>query len=132
VDNAEWIGFIEEFLPAAKSPSRKVLTNRLIPAAVAEFRAAAKVAANGREATIQADGWTGVNHHHLIAFMITVDGKIRTVKVHDASAERKTVEQLMVQLEDVIATVQDEWGAIVVAIVTDASGECRKARRLLG
>jgi hypothetical protein len=61
-----------------------------------------------------------------------VDGKICTVKVHDASAERKTAEQLMVQLEDVIATVQDEWGAIVVAIVTDASGECRKARRLLG
>jgi hypothetical protein len=76
VDNAEWIMFVDEFLPAARSPSRKVLTNRLIPTAVAEFRAAAKAAANGREATIQADGWTGVNHHHLIAFMITVDGKV--------------------------------------------------------
>ena len=76
VDNAEWIAFVEEFLPATKSPSRKVLTNWLIPTAVAEFRAAAKAAANGREATIQADGWTGVNHHHLIAFMITVDGKV--------------------------------------------------------
>ena len=52
--------------------------------------------------------------------------------MHDASAERKTAEQLMVLLEEVIMTVQDEWGAIVVAIVTDASGECRKARRLLG
>jgi hypothetical protein len=44
--------------------------------------------------------------------------------VHDASAERKTAEQLMALLEEVITTVQDEWGAIVVAIVTDASGEC--------
>jgi len=35
-------------------------------------------------------------------------------------------------LKDVISTVQDEWGAVVIAIVTDASGECRKARRLLG
>ena len=52
--------------------------------------------------------------------------------MHDASAERKTAEQLMVLLEEVIATVQDKWGAIVVAIVTDASGECREARRLLG
>jgi hypothetical protein len=43
---------------------------------VAEFRAEAKAAANGHEATIQADEWTGVNHHHLIAFMITVDGKV--------------------------------------------------------
>jgi hypothetical protein len=57
---------------------------------------------------------------------------LHSQKVHNASAEHKTVEQLMVQLEDVIATVQDEWGAIIVAIVTDALGECRKARRLLG
>jgi hypothetical protein len=30
----------------------------------------------------------------------------------------------MVLLEEVIATVQDDWGAIMVAIVTDALGEC--------
>ena len=77
VDNAEFISFIDEFLPAAKCPSRKVLTQRLILTAVAEFRAEAKAAAHGHEATLQADGWTGVNHHHLIAFMITVDGKVR-------------------------------------------------------
>lgn len=53
------------------------------------------------------------------------------MKVHDASAERKTAEELLVLLEEVIKIVQDEWGAIVVAIVTDASGECRKARRIL-
>jgi hypothetical protein len=76
VDNAEFVAFIDEFLPAAKSPSRKVLTQRLIPVAVAEFRAEAKAAVNGHEATIQADGWTGVNHHHLIVFMIMVDGKV--------------------------------------------------------
>jgi hypothetical protein len=44
--------------------------------------------------------------------------------VHDASAERKTAEQLMVLLEEVITTVQDKWGAIVIAIVTNALGEC--------
>ena len=72
VDNAEWIAFVDEFLPAVRSPSRKVLTNQLIPTAVAEFQAAAKVAANSCEVTIQADGWMGVNHHYLIAFMISV------------------------------------------------------------
>jgi hypothetical protein len=54
------------------------------------------------------------------------------VKVHDASAERKTAEQLIPLLEEVIKIVEDEWGAIVMAIVTDASGECRKARQILG
>jgi hypothetical protein len=36
VDNAEWIAFVDEFLPAVRSPSRKVLTNQLIPTAVAD------------------------------------------------------------------------------------------------
>ena len=29
-----------------------------------------------KEATIQSDGWTGVNNHHLVAFMITADKKV--------------------------------------------------------
>jgi hypothetical protein len=43
------------------------------------------------------------------------------VKVNDASAEHKTAERLILLLEEVIKTVQDEWAALVVAIVTDAS-----------
>jgi len=49
------------------------------------------------------------------------------VKVHDASAKQKTAEELLVLLEELIKIIQDEWHAIVVAIVTDASGECCKA-----
>ncbi|KAF8967652.1 ribonuclease H-like domain-containing protein, partial [Flammula alnicola] len=79
----------------------------------------------GQNATLQADGWTGENHHHMIACMIT----LYTVKVHDASAERKTADNLLRLLEEVFRKVQDEWGGVVVAIVTDASGESRKARR---
>jgi hypothetical protein len=82
VDNPEWIDLCREFLLSAKSPSRKTLTRCLIPAAVAELRADVKAAAKGHEATIQADGWTGENSHHLIAFMITVDGKVRTLHPH--------------------------------------------------
>ena len=52
--------------------------------------------------------------------------------MHDASAERKTAENLVKLLEEVMTSVQTEWGAIVIAIVTDASGESRKARRILG
>jgi hypothetical protein len=76
VDNPVFIEFMEEFLPAAKLPSRKVLTRRSIPAAVAEYQAEAKVEARGCEGTIQADGCTGTNYHHLIAFMVTVDEKV--------------------------------------------------------
>ena len=50
--------------------------------------------------------------------------------MHDASKERKTAENLLKLLEEVVEEVEKEWGAQVVAVVTDASGESRKARRL--
>lgn len=54
------------------------------------------------------------------------------MKVHNATGDRKTAEALLKELEDVLATLQNDWGAIVVGLVTDASGESRKARRLFG
>ena len=51
--------------------------------------------------------------------------------MHDASCERKTAENLVIHLENVINTVRLDYGAYVVGVITDASGECRKARRLL-
>jgi hypothetical protein len=51
--------------------------------------------------------------------------------VHNASCERKTADNLKIHLENTISTVWGEYGAHVVGVVTDASGECRKARCLL-
>jgi hypothetical protein len=56
VDNLEWIDFVHWFLPAAKSPSRKVLTTRLIPHVVEEYCRVSKESSGGQNATIQADG----------------------------------------------------------------------------
>ena len=54
------------------------------------------------------------------------------MKVDDTSEERKTADKLLEHLEAAMKEVEEKWGAKVVAIVTDASGECRKARRILG
>jgi hypothetical protein len=54
------------------------------------------------------------------------------VKVHNATGDRKTAEALLKKLENVLTTLQNDWGAILVGLVTDASGESRKARRLFG
>ena len=77
VDNPEWIDFVHQFLPAAKSPSRKVLTTRLIPHIAKNYRNIAKESSKDQNATVQADGWTGANFHHLLAFMIAVKKKVR-------------------------------------------------------
>ena len=78
VDNPVWHIFCNEFIPAAKSPSQKVLTTQIIPCLVTGLWEMAKAKAKGKYATLKADGWTGENHHHLIAFMITTEKKVES------------------------------------------------------
>ena len=131
VDNPEWITFCDEFLPAAKQPSQNTLTHLIIPATVNNFREVAKAATKGQEATLQSNGWTGTNNHHLLAYMILADGKVFMVQVDDISDERKTGDNLLVQLESVTQELQEKWDIVLVAVVTDALGECHKARHKL-
>ena len=84
VDNPEWIDFINDFVPSVRSPSRKVLTNRLIPAAAKNHRDMAKIAAKNQNTTLQADGWTGTNFHHLLAFMIAFNKQVRPRLPHSS------------------------------------------------
>jgi len=76
VDNIETVSFFDKYFPAATGPTRKVLTTRIIPRLVEELEEAARKEARGKNATVQADGWTGANHRHLIAFMITAERKV--------------------------------------------------------
>lgn len=50
------------------------------------------------------------------------------MRVHDTSAERKTAEKLLPLLEAATKEVDELWNCTVAGLVTDASGECRKAR----
>lgn len=47
--------------------------------------------------------------------------------MHDASREQKTAENLLELLEQTIEDVEENWGVVVVSVVTDASGKARKA-----
>ncbi|KAG2360241.1 ribonuclease H-like domain-containing protein, partial [Suillus spraguei] len=83
------------------------------------------------DATLQCDGWTGENHHHLLGFMMTARRKLHTIKVHDASMDPHTAEELLKQILDAISRIETKWGASVIACTTDTSGESQKARCLL-
>lgn len=56
--------------------------------------------------------------------------QVYTIQVHDASSEGKTAENLLKLILMVKNTVEKDWGATVVALTSDASGESSKARRL--
>ncbi len=72
VGNPEFVKFCQEFLPGAKVPSRRVLSNRILPTMLKTVRDNIREQVRGGLATVQCDGWTGSNNHHLVAFMVTV------------------------------------------------------------
>ncbi|TFK58863.1 hypothetical protein BDN72DRAFT_781483, partial [Pluteus cervinus] len=129
VENPEWVSFCQEFLPSAKLFSRKSLSDRILPTTLKTIRDEAKTTTKGQKVTLQCDGWTGVNNHHFQAFMMTTEErKLFTVGVSDTSSSRKTAANLLVLMKEIMNTVQRDWGAIVIAFTTDASGESRRAR----
>jgi len=71
VTNPEFHKLVAILDPDIVIPGRKALTQTLLPAYLTDVRAAAKSKASGQTVTIQCDGWTGINNHHLVAFMAT-------------------------------------------------------------
>jgi hypothetical protein len=76
VENPVWQTMLEEFLPEAPRISRKVLTKRLLRKVAADIREKVKASVRGQDVTLQGDGWTGLNNHHLIAFMLTCEKRV--------------------------------------------------------
>lgn len=63
--------------------------------------------------------------------MVAVNHVLHNVRVFDASDERKTAENLLAMMITVIDDLEYSWGIKVVAFTSDASGESRKARKML-
>ncbi|KAG1727642.1 ribonuclease H-like domain-containing protein [Suillus paluster] len=111
VENHKWKVLCDHFLPRAKIPSAKVLTQRVLPHALNILKGTAKEECQGADATLQCDSWTGENHHHLLGFMMTAHRKLHMIKVHDASMDPHTAEELLKQMLDAISRIESEWGA---------------------
>ena len=73
VENPEFQAIWEEFIPGSPHISWKVLTKRILWEVVTEFHEGVKRHVARKEATMQSNGWTGINNHHLVAFMITTN-----------------------------------------------------------
>ncbi|KAI0075641.1 hypothetical protein K474DRAFT_1599419 [Panus rudis PR-1116 ss-1] len=131
VENLAVLNFFSEFLPPAEIPSRKVLTNRLIPDELRVHRAKVQAQVSGADATGICDGWTGVNSHHYIVFMLVALNESHIVTLHDASDERKTADILYDLMLKSIEKMEQEYKVNVIGYTTDSSGESKKARKML-
>ncbi|KAF7293683.1 hypothetical protein MIND_01148300 [Mycena indigotica] len=105
IENPEALALFALFVPGAVVPSRAVLTRRLIPAVLKELQDEVKKRVRGSMGTLQADGWTGIDFHHLIAFMLAAAGHINTVDVYDVSDERKTAVNFLRLMMEVLEKV---------------------------
>ncbi|TFK16929.1 hypothetical protein FA15DRAFT_571127, partial [Coprinopsis marcescibilis] len=130
VDNPQFLSFMDRFIPQAKAVTRRVLAGRIIPNLAKKARESVYKSLNGSSVTLQADGWTGINHRHIIAFMVGINGKVYTVDVIDVTNERKTADHFLKQLQDAYEKAEKEMGVRIICITTDASGEAAKARRM--
>ena len=131
VDNPEWIAFCDEFIPAAHVPSCNTLTHQIIPDVTNCFQAQAQAHLKGQLGTLQDNGWTGINHHHLLASMLSVNGKVHPISVDDVSGDCKTAEKLVEHIEQAMGQLEEKWEIELIAIVMDAPGECCKAKKIL-
>lgn len=75
-DNPEVRSVFRTFFPWAQLPSRKTLSRSILPALQSSLRAQSQKDSRGSNCTLQCDGWTAINMHHLIAFVITVWPKV--------------------------------------------------------
>ena len=76
IENPEWKKLCDWFLPMVKNPSSKVLTTQIILGTLNSLQSSAQTDCQGSVVTLQCDGWTGENHHHLLAFMMTCNRKV--------------------------------------------------------
>jgi hypothetical protein len=74
--NIEWMLLVDEFIPGIRNVKRDALTRRVLPGVLRELRKDAKASVMGCDATVQCDGWSGLNGHHLIAFMIASNSRV--------------------------------------------------------
>ena len=63
--------------------------------------------------------------------MVAENGKVHPIQIDDISGDHKTAENLVQHLEQAMKELTTKWEIVLVVIVTDASGECHKPKKIL-
>ncbi|KZT19628.1 hypothetical protein NEOLEDRAFT_1151838 [Neolentinus lepideus HHB14362 ss-1] len=130
-DNPELHRFIATYLPLARVPDRRNLSGKVLNTEVAKAESAVKHEVHGKLASGHGDAWKTVSKVTCQASMITVEGTLHFIRVHDISSERKSAENLLKLVEDDIDNCKKDLGVEIVGWCTDSGGDCNKMRKLL-
>ena len=82
IDDPEIQKLFKDFMPSATLPTRQRLEKDILRRVVVQVEGEITESVRGKLATISCDGWQDVSKKHLVAFMITVDGKVSFSSFH--------------------------------------------------
>ena len=137
IDKQSTIAFFEEIAPGIKQymPSRRVLGGRILGDHAARCEANDEKllrcvqAKTGGRVNLLSDVWQNIAKNHLMGCQLSLFGRVYTFEVaavgdrHDGVAIAKQLEGIMNK------AMEKDWD--VGAIVTDNTGQCGRARRIL-
>lgn len=75
-DNPEMRLFLEKWIPGVRVPGRRVLAGRLLDGEVEKIEAKTRDKVNGKDATIQCDGWKNVAKTPVTTSVMTVEREV--------------------------------------------------------
>ena len=72
-----------------------------------------------------------MNSHHLLTSIVAVNGIVHSIQIDDVSGDLKTAKDHIQHIEQAMEELTMKWEIALVAIVTDTSGDCHKAKKIL-
>ncbi|KAG8707863.1 hypothetical protein FRC11_007073, partial [Ceratobasidium sp. 423] len=128
IDEPETQRFFRKWFPTVALPDRQKLSSSLLRKELDAANSLMHNAISGRLATGMSCGWKNTKYNSLMASMLSVDYKTYTVKVHDVSAEHKTIDDHLSLVLGDIDYAERTHKAQVIAWVSDASSDSRAMR----
>ncbi|KAI4519678.1 hypothetical protein K525DRAFT_205497 [Schizophyllum commune Loenen D] len=122
--------FFEKYVPGARLPDRKQLSNRILDDEVNHVTAAVASDVKGQYATGTVDGWS-TKKDAVQCTGLNVGGKEYPGRIHVTTPEQKTSANLLQHVLSDIQWMVATLGIIIVAWCCDSGGDSRGLRPLL-
>ncbi|KAJ7060274.1 hypothetical protein C8F01DRAFT_1084035 [Mycena amicta] len=125
IANGELNLFLTKYIPHAKIPDRQTLSGWVLDALYLKVEGGMKEVMNGKLGMGQCDGWKSSARSSIVLSSVTVEIELYTMGVHDISAQRKMVDNLLELMLGDMERAESEFGITFVGFCTDDGGDAR-------
>ncbi|EJD40381.1 hypothetical protein AURDEDRAFT_127706 [Auricularia subglabra TFB-10046 SS5] len=112
-------------------PSRRVLSDRLIPEQGQHAEKVLEAAITGKNTTLTTDGWKDAQRNAVAGANVVVAGKSYLVSLQKTTGDAKDGPSMCKAFIKMIDATEERYGCVVVKFLTDNDGGLRAGRNLL-